>query len=176
MSEGQREALEVLARATAVPHRRVQRARALLLAADGVANAHIAAEVGVTAVTVRAWRDRFAEEGLAKFGEVRSGRGPKASIPAETVEAIVHATLHSRPRGHTHWSVRRMAAQFEVSPASVHRIWRALDLRPHRVDTFKVSNDPAFVEKLTDVVGLYLDPPEKAVVLCVDELGRTEAR
>jgi transposase len=175
MSEGQREALEVLARARSAPHRQVQRARALLLAADGVANTQIAAEVGVTAVTVRAWRKRFAAEGLAKFGEVRSGRGPKASIPAATVEAIVHATLHSKPKGHTHWSVRTMAAQFDVSPASVHRIWRALDLKPHRVDTFKISNDPHFEEKLTDVVGLYLDPPEKAVVLCMDEKSQVQA-
>src|SRR5680860_298682 len=114
LSEGQREALEVLARATAAPHRQVQRARALLLAGDGVANTRIAAEVGVTAVTVRSWRQRFVEEGLAKFGEVHKGRGPKTSIPAETVEAILHATLHSKPSGHTHWSVRTMAAEFDV--------------------------------------------------------------
>ncbi|MFZ5871977.1 MAG: IS630 family transposase [Actinomycetota bacterium] len=175
MSEAQRQALEVLARASAAPHRQVQRARALLMAADGVANTRIAAEVGVTAVTVRAWRERFAEEGLAKFGEVRPGRGPKPSIPAETVEAIVHATLHSTPKGQTHWSVRTLAAEFDVSPASVHRIWQALDLKPHRVDTFKVSTDPRFEEKLTDVVGLYLNPPEKAVVLCMDEKSQVQA-
>ena len=124
MSDGQRESLEVLARAQSAPHRQVQRARALLMAADGVANTWIAASVGVTAVTVRAWRKRFEEDGLAKLGEVREGRGPKPSIPAETVEAIVEAiveaTLHSRPTGQTHWSTRTMAKQFGVSRSTVH--------------------------------------------------------
>ena len=165
----------MLARAHAAPHRQVQRAKALLLAADGVANTKIAAEVRATPVTVRAWRQRFTEEGLAHFGEVRQGRGPDPSIPTETVEAIVHATLRTKPKGHTHWSVRTMAAEFDVSPATVHRIWRALDIKPHLIDTFKVSNDPHFEEKLTDVVGLYLDPPEKAVVLCMDEKSQVQA-
>src|SRR6516164_11571727 len=169
MSVGQRNALEVLARARSVPHRQVQRAKALLLAADGVANNRIADEVGVTAVTVRAWRNRFAEEGLAKLGEVRQGRGPKPSIPVEKVEQIVAATLHSKPKGQTHWSTRSMAAHAGVSRNTVQRIWKARGLKPHLVDTFKISNDPAFEDKLTDVVGLYLNPPQQAVVLCMDE-------
>ena len=175
MSDGQRESLEVLARAQSAPHRQVQRARALLMAADGVANTRIAASVGVTAVTVRAWRKRFAEDGLAKLGEVREGRGPKPSIPAETVEAIVEATLHSRPTGQTHWSTRTMAKQFGVSRSTVHEIWSARGLKPHLVKTFKVSTDPAFEEKLVDVVGLYLNPPERAVVLCMDEKSQVQA-
>ena len=175
MSDGQRESLEVLARAQSAPHRQVQRARALLMAADGVANTRIAASVGVTAVTVRAWRKRFGEDGLAKLGEVREGRGPKPSIPAETVEAIVEATLHSRPTGQTHWSTRTMAKQFGVSRSTVHEIWRARGLKPHLVKTVKVSADPAFEEKLVDVVGLYLNPPERAVVLCMDEKSQVQA-
>ena len=175
MSTGQREALEVLARAQSAPHGQVRRARALLLAADGVANTQIAAAVGVTVVTVRAWRDRFAVEGLAKLGQVRKGRGPKTSIPDVKIEAIVHATLHSTPKGHTHWSCRTMAKAFGVSPSTVQRIWHSRGLKPHRVDTFKISGDPLFEEKLTDVVGLYHDPPEKAVVLCMDEKSQVQA-
>jgi transposase len=175
MSDGQRASLEVVARAQSAPHRQVQRARALLMAADGVANTRIAEEVGVTPVTVRAWRKRFAEDGLAKLGEVRKGRGPKPSIPAETVDAIVEATLHSKPKGETHWSTRTMAMQFGVSRSTVHEIWRARGLKPHLVETFKISTDPAFEDKLVDVVGLYLNPPERAVVLCMDEKSQVQA-
>ena len=175
MSVGQRDALEVLARARSAPHRQVQRAKALLLASDGVANTRIADEVGVTAVTVRAWRNRFAEEGLAKLGEVRKGRGPKPSIPAEKVEEIVQATLHSKPKGETHWSTRSMAKHAGVSRNTVQRIWTARGLKPHLVDTFKISTDPAFEDKLTDVVGVYLNPPEQAVVLCLDEKSQVQA-
>jgi transposase len=175
MSVGQRDALEVLARARSAPHRQVQRAKALLLAADGVANTRIAEEVGVTTVTVRAWRNRFVEEGLAKLGEVRKGRGPKPSIPVEKVEEIVEATLHSKPKGETHWSTRSMAKHAGVSRNTVQRIWKARGLKPHLVDTFKISNDPAFEDKLTDVVGLYLNPPESAVVLCMDEKSQVQA-
>ena len=145
------------------------------MAAEGVANDRIAGELGISATTVRSWRARFAEEGIAKLGKVREGRGPKPSIPTETVEAIVNATLHSKPKGHTHWSCRTMAAECGVSPATVNRIWRARGLKPHLVDTYKVSNDPDFEEKLTDVVGLYLNPPEKAVVLCMDEKSQVQA-
>jgi transposase len=153
----------------------VVRARALLMAADGVANERIAIELGISPTTVRSWRTRFAEKGVAELGRVREGRGPKPSIPAETVEAIVRATLHSRPKGHTHWSCRTMAKEFDVSPATVQRIWHARGLKPHLVDTFKLSNDPAFEDKLTDVVGLYLNPPENAVVLCMDEKSQVQA-
>lgn len=175
MSDSQRAALEVLARARSAPHRQVQRAKALLLAADGVANTRIAEQVGVTAVTVRAWRNRFPEDGLAKLGEVRKGRGPKPSIPAEKVEEIVQATLHSKPRGETHWSTRSMARHAGVSRNTVQRIWKARGLKPHLVDTFKISNDPALEDKLTDVVGLYLNPPEQAIVLCADEKSQVQA-
>lgn len=175
MSQAQKATLEKLSRSQVAPHRQVQRARALVMAADGEANSRIAEAVGVTAVTVRAWRTRFEAEGIAKLGEVRRGRGPKASISPEKIEAIVEATTKSRPKGETHWSCRTLAKEFDVSPATVHRIWKARGLKPHLVDTFKLSTDPAFEEKLTDVVGLYVDPPEKAVVLCMDEKSQVQA-
>jgi transposase len=175
MSDGQRVALEALARSQVAPHRQVQRAKVLLLAADGVANAHIAEDLEISVNTVRAWRGRFAAEGLAKLGEVRAGRGRKPSISEEQIAQIVALTLHSTPEGHTHWSCRTMAAAVGVSPATVQRIWDARGLKPHRVETFKLSNDPDFEDKLVDVVGLYLNPPTKAVVLCMDEKSQIQA-
>lgn len=175
MSDSQRVTLEQLSRSQTAAHRQVQRARVLLLAADGVANTRISAEVGVTPVTVRAWRARFEEEGLAKLGQVRQGRGRKARISQQQVKAIVHETLHTKPVGQTHWSCRMMAKHAGVSSATVQRIWHGLGIKPHRLDTFKVSNDPRFQEKLTDVVGLYRNPPEKAVVLCMDEKSQVQA-
>ena len=152
-----------------------QRAQALLMAAGGEANSHIAEAVGVSVGTVRSWRERFAEEGLAKLGDVRSGRGRKPTIGEEQIAEIVDLTLHSKPEGHTHWSCRTMAEHVGVSPATVQRIWNARGLKPHRVETFKLSNDPQFEEKLIDVVGLYLAPPDKAVVLCMDEKSQIQA-
>jgi transposase len=175
MSAGQREALTVLARSSTAAHRQVQRAKVLLMAADGVANSHIAATGGVTPVTVRAWRTRFAEEGLAKFSVVRRGRGRKPGITPEQIEEIVRLTQHEKPSGETHWSCRSMAKQVGVSPATVQRIWSGRGLKPHLVKTFKLSNDPRLQEKLIDVVGLYLNPPEKAVVLCMDEKTSIQA-
>lgn len=173
--DGQRLTLDVLARSRTAPHRDVRRARVLLMASEGVANVQIATEVGVSTVTVRAWRDRFAEEGLAKFGQVRNGRGRKPSIPAEKVDEIVRATLHDKPAGATHWSCRSMAKATGVSPATVRRVWSARGLKPHLVKTFKLSNDKRFEEKLIDVVGVYLNPPENAVVLCMDEKSSVQA-
>ena len=175
MSDGQRVALEALARSQVAPHRQVQRAKALLLAADGMATSHIAEDLELSPTTVRAWRERFLAEGLAKLGEVRKGRGRKPSISEDKVAEIVELTLHSKPDGHTHWSCRTMAAQVGVSPATVQRIWDARGLKPHRVETFKLSNDPQFEDKLVDVVGLYLNPPAKAVVLCMDEKSQIQA-
>lgn len=145
------------------------------MAGEGVANIRIAEEVGVRAATVRAWRARFGEEGLAGLGMIRKGRGRRPSISAETVAEIVRLTTTATPPGQTHWSCRTMAQRVGVSPSTVQRIWSDLELKPHRVDTFKVSNDPRFEEKLIDVVGLYLNPPEKAIVLCMDEKSQIQA-
>jgi transposase len=158
MSDGQREALQVLARSQTAPHRQVQRAEALLWAGDGIANAQIAQRLGVRAATVRAWRARFVEDGLAKLGKVRAGRGRKSSIPQSKVDEIVELTRNSKPVGQTHWSCRTMAKKVGVSAATVQRVWAARGLKPHLVHSFKLSNDPRFEEKLIDVVGLYLNP------------------
>ncbi len=162
--------MEALSKSQVAAHREVQRAQVLLMAADGFANEWIARVVGVNPGTVRAWRARFAEDGLKKFGSVRSGRGRKPVIPESKIREIVELTQNSKPGGQTHWSVRTMAARAGVSPAQVQRIWAARGLKPHLVETFKLSTDPHFDEKLIDVCGLYLDPPENAIVLCLDEL------
>jgi transposase len=124
---------------------------------------------------VKLWRERFAQEGLTAFGAVRAGRGRKAQISPERIAEIVHATLHEKPPGETHWSCRSMAKAQGVSPATVQRIWSARNIQPHRVKTFKLSNDKRFEEKLVDVVGLYLNPPENAVVLSMDEKSQIQA-
>jgi len=175
VTPSQREVLDRLARSRTAAYREVQRARVLLVAADGEPNTQIAATVGVSPATVKAWRERFAAEGLKGLGGVRSGRGRKPQISQEKVAEIVRATLQDKPEGETHWSCRTMAAAQGVSPATVQRIWSARGLRPHAVKTFKLSNDKQFEEKLVDVVGLYLDPPEKAVVLCMDEKSQIQA-
>src|SRR5258706_4967981 len=175
LTDGQREILEKLAVARAAPHREVTRAWALLLAGDGAATTAVAQAVAPSPARVTAGRERFAAEGLANFGKVSAGRGRRQSISAEKVAAIVHATLRDRPPGETHWSCRTMARAQGVSPATVQRIWSARGLAPHRVKTFKLSNDKRFEEKLVDVVGLYLTPPGKAVVLCMDEKSQIQA-
>ena len=128
------------------------------MAADGFANTRIAAEVQVSPATVAAWRERFAEDGLVNFSEVRPGRGPKPSIPAEKVEEIVRAHAARDAAGRDALELPDDGQGAGVSPATVQRIWAARGLQPHRVETFKLSNDPNFEEKLVDVVGLYLQP------------------
>ena len=167
--------MEALAGSRAAAYRVGQRAQALLLAADGVSNTEIGEVVGVSRPTVLAWRGQFEKDGLIGFGEVAKGRGRKPSISDETVAEIVDLTLHSKPEGETHWSCRSMAERVGVSSASVQRIWSARGLKPHLVKTFKLSNDHHFEEKLIDVVGLYLNPPDQAVVLCMDEKSQIQA-
>src|SRR5271170_4702456 len=175
VTDEQRSVLEKLIRSRTAPVRDVQRGRVLLMAADGFANTRIATEVQVSTATVASWRERFLEDGLKNFSAVRRGRGRKPSIPAAKVEEIVNATLYEKPSGETRWSCRTMAVRAGVSPATVQRIWSARGLQPHRVETFKLSGDPRFEEKLVDVVGLYLNPPENAIVLCMDEKSQIQA-
>lgn len=175
MTAAEREVLERVARSSTAAHREVVRARVLLDAADGTANAVIADRHPVSVITVRAWRAAFGTDGLTDWGKVKKGRGRKPTISEEKIAEIVELTTTTTPAGATHWSVRTMAARVGVSPATVQRIWSELGLKPHRVDTFKISNDPHFVEKLIDVVGLYLDPPDKAIVLCMDEKSSIQA-
>lgn len=146
-----------------------------MMAGDGLASTAIAETLGLSPSTVVAWRARYAEEGLAKLGVVRKGRGRKPSISPEKVETIVRATLDEKPSGQTHWSCRTMAKAQGVSPDTVQRIWSGRGLKPHQVKTFKLSNDKLFEEKLIDVVGLYLNPPEQAIVLCMDEKSQIQA-
>jgi transposase len=150
--------LESVARSQSAPHREVVRARALLMAADGAANTAIAQALSVSPASVSVWRARFAEEGLVRFAQVRQGRGRKKTIPQETIDEIVDLTLNYRPQGKTQWSCRTMAAATGVSKSTVQQVWSARGLKPHRVETFKLSHDPQFVVKVRDVVGLYLDP------------------
>jgi transposase len=176
MSEEQRAALEWMARSTSLPHRKVVQAKALLLAADGVGTNEVARRCHTTDDSVRAWRRRFMEHGVEGVGRIAPGRGRKPWLPPGTVEAVVHDTLHATPDdGSTHWSTRLMAARHGIGKDAVARIWRDHNLKPWRVEVFKVSNDPRFEEKLVDVVGLYMNPPERAAVFCFDEKTQVQA-
>jgi len=175
LSDEQREFLASLSKSQTKSLRLVLRARVLLLASAGLGNSEIAEQVGVSRSSVIAWRERFGDEGIHKLGKVRPGRGRKPMIAPERVEGIVADTVQTKPAGQTHWSCRSMARHAGVGHATVQRIWSARGLKPHQVETFKLSNDKRFEEKLIDVVGLYLNPPKKAVVLCVDEKSQIQA-
>ena len=167
--------LERWVRAHSTPQQVVKRAQIVLLSAEGRANSHIAKTLGVSRPTVIQWRERFKAEGIEALRDTRAGRGRKPTLGAQKVREVVEATLHTKPRGATHWSCRKMAKAQGVSHSTVQRIWDAHGLQPHRVRTFKLSQDPKFVEKLTDIVGLYLNPPDKAAVLCMDEKSQIQA-
>ncbi len=175
LSSEQCRVLDQWIRARNTPQSLVTRAKILLRAADGLSNYRIATEVNVSRPTVLLWRQRFEAGGPLALTAVKKGRGRKPSISPQKIQQIVEATLHTTPKGATHWSCRTMARAQGISPATVQRIWQAHGLQPHRVRTFKLSRDRQFVEKLTDVVGMYLNPPDKAVVLCVDEKSQIQA-
>ena len=165
-----------MARSPSLPHRQVVQARALLLAADGVATNEVARRCETTDTSVRAWRRRFVKEGVDGVGRIAAGRGRRSWLPEGTVEAVVHDTLHESPDdGSTHWTTRLMAKRHGIGKDTVARIWRDHELKPWKVATFKISTDPHFEEKLVDVVGLYLDPPERAVVFSFDEKTQCQA-
>jgi transposase len=176
MTDEQREALAKMARSTSLPHRKVIQAQALLLAADGVATNEVARRCHTTNDSVRAWRRRFVEHGVEGVGRIAPGRGRRSWLPEGTVAAVVHDTLHVLPDdGSTHWTTRLMAARFGIGKDTVARIWRDHKLKPWLVETFKLSNDPAFEDKLVDVVALYMNPPERAVVFSFDEKTQVQA-
>lgn len=167
--------LDAWARSRTLPARVVERARIVQWAAHGVASKDIAQRLGVSRPTVQLWRERFLAlrvAGLEKDAP-RPGRVPR--ISEAKIRAVLDATLHTTPPAATHWSTRTMAAVQGLSEATVRRIWRQHRLQPHRTKTFKLSRDKRFVEKLCDVVGLYLNPPDKALVLCVDEKSQIQA-
>lgn len=171
----QRQTLEQQSRARSLPARQVERARIVLRAADGWQDQQIAAELGITPKKAARWRNRFLAGGLEALRKdaPRPGR-PRIVSPAK-VKQILAKTTQEKPAASTHWSTRTMAAATGVSEATVRRIWHAHGLKPHLVAGFKVSNDPQFAEKLEAIVGLYLNPPEHAVVLCVDEKSQIQA-
>src|SRR5437762_5590498 len=170
----QQQILQWLA-AHGTPQQVALRGRIVLAAAEGQSESAIARQVSTNRKTVRLWRARFAAQGLSSLWEVAPGRGRKPTYGPEKIQAIVEATLQSKPRGLTQWSCRRMAKSQGVSKSTISNIWRSHHLQPHRVKNFKLSRDPKFLEKLTDVVGLYLNPPQQAVVLCVDEKSQIQA-
>jgi transposase len=175
MTMEQKRTLEAWVRARNTPRTVVLRSQICLLASEGIANNAIANKLQTTRPTITLWRKRFQQQGVVGLSE-EAPKGPsKRRLSAIKVHEVVEATLHTKPAGATHWSVRTMAKVQGVSPATVARIWEAHGLKPHRVKTFKLSNDKHFVEKLADVVGLYLDPPDKALVLCVDEKSQIQA-
>lgn len=175
LSEGQRKQLETWAGGRRVPVRLAERATMILLAAEGRTDKEIGAQLGIWRGTVARWRARFITDGVAGIEQDGTRPGRKPKISAHKVKTIVALTTQQRPDNATHWSTRSMAAAAGVSAASVRRIWQAHGLKPHRVETFKVSNDKHFKEKLEDIVGLYLDPPEHALVLCCDEKCQIQA-
>jgi transposase len=176
VSGAERVELRRIAASTSLPHRRVVQARALLWAVDGVANEEIARRSGVDSDAVRRWRARFAAEGIIGVGAIAPGRGRKQSLPDGTVAEAVRVTLHEQPAdGSTHWTTRSLARRLGFGKDTVARIWADHQLKPWQVDTFKISRDPDFEAKLVDVVGLYLNPPERAVVFSFDEKTQCQA-
>jgi transposase len=174
LTDDEREQLRRWARRRSSAQALALRSRIVLGCAEGLTNKDVAAREGVSQPTVGKWRSRFVElrlDGLAD--DPRPGRPP--SITAEQVEDVVIATLESRPANATHWSRAKMAQRSGLSKSSVGRIWKAFELKPHRAETFKLSNDPLFVDKVFDIIGLYVNPPDAAVVLCVDEKSQVQA-
>jgi putative transposase len=170
----QRAALEKVARSRRTPHAVAQRVRIVLMTAAGTGPGAIGEQLGVSQPTIRKWRTRYAEEGLAGLrNEPRPGR-PR-SLDDQQVADLLNQALQTRPAKQTHWSVRSFAAEANISKDMAHRLFRAAGIAPHRSRSFKLSNDPAFVEKVRDVTGLYLNPPDHALVLCVDEKSQIQA-
>ena len=172
LTDAERAELTKLARSTRTSVRLAERARIVLLAADGVQNQDIAAQLGISRGKVARWRGRYAEQQRVGIEHDLPRGAPPVKVD---VARLVALTTQTQPEAATHWSTRTMAAQLGVSAASISRHWRAYGLKPHLVRTFKISRDPHFVEKLEDIVGLYLAPPEHALVLCCDEKSQVQA-
>jgi len=174
LSSQERENLEQMSGSRSLPAGIVRRARGILLSADGQSNPTIARGLNVSVPSVSSWRRRFSEHGLAGlYDRPKSGR-PRTHDD-ERVAGLLHKVLQSRPKHATHWTVRRVATETGVPKSTVHRFFRLFGLQPHRSKSFKLSNDPFFVDKVRDIVGLYLNPPDKALVLCVDEKSQIQA-
>jgi transposase len=175
LTDEERDCLKSIVRSRKQPLRLVQRANIVLLAERGLENLEIAQRLQVSLPLVGRWRKRYAAKGFGGIEQDAPRSGRKPVISAERVQKIVNKTTQETPPAQTHWSQHSMAKAANVSPSTVSRIWRAHGLKPHRISTFKLSNDPLFAEKLQDVVGLYVNPPEHAVVLCADEKSQIQA-
>src|SRR5213596_3326442 len=174
LADEERLRLNAVAKSRSLPHGLVMRARLVLLAAEGMANKAIADKLDLSQQSVSMWRQRFLKQGLRGLhDELRPGR-PR-SVSDEKVAHLVRRTLATQPKDGTHWTVRTMAKHARLSAPTVHRIWHAFGLQPQRQRHFKLSPDPFFIEKVRDIVGLYLHPPDKAMVLCVDEKSQIQA-
>ncbi len=167
--------LEQWVAAFGTPQQVALRSRIVLAAAAGESDSHIAQRFAINRKTVILWRARVAERGPESVWDIAPGRGRKPVYGADTIEAVINATLQTTPKGMTHWSCRTMAASQQVGKSTINTIWQSHNLKPHRVKRFKLSRDAKFLEKLTDVVGLYRNPPDKAIVLCVDEKSQIQA-
>src|SRR5271155_2402238 len=175
LSIGDQEDIQGWLMAHGTPQQVALRSRIVLAAAEGHSDSAIARQLQVNRHTVILWRQRFLQEGKESLWEVAPGRGRKPTYGPEKIRAVVDATLQTKPKGMTQWSCRLMAKTQGLSKSTVSNIWRSHNLKPHRVKTFKLSRDPKFLDKLTDVIGLYLNPPEQALVLCVDEKSQIQA-
>jgi transposase len=175
LTESDRSELERWVAAHRTPQQISQRCQIILAASRGVTDQDIAGDLEINFKTVALWRKRFIKEGPDCLWEVAPGRGRKPILTQQDIQRIVDATLQTKPPGATHWSCRTMAKAQGVSKATVNRIWQSHQIKPHRSKGFKLSRDPNFLQKLTDVVGLYLNPPDKALVLCVDEKSQIQA-
>jgi len=175
LSDSDKQQIQQWASAFGTPQQVVLRCRIVLAAASGQSDNSIAEQLQINRKTVMLWRARIAQQGLKSLWEIAPGRGRKSTYGQEKIQEIVDTTLQSKPKARTQWSCRSLAKRLGVSKSTVSNIWRSHNLKPHRVKTFKLSRDPHFLEKLTDVVGLYLNPPEQAIVLCVDEKSQIQA-
>src|SRR3954451_7179454 len=175
LGEENRRILERQARGRSTAARVVMRSRIVLLAGEGLQNNQIAAQMGIAPRTVALWRGRFLELGLSGLLKDAARPGRKPSIPASVVAKVIEKTTQSRPANATHWSRSTMAREVGVSDSTMGRIWKTHGFKPHRIDSFKVSNDPEFADKLEAIVGLYLNAPEHALVLSVDEKSQIQA-
>ncbi len=174
LQPAERQKLEMLARRPKTAQRLALRSKIVLRAADGSSNQEIARQLGCTGATVCKWRERFRQQGLDGLADEPRPGAPRRITDAQVEEAVTR-TLEGTPPGATHWSTRSLAKEVGLSQRAVVRIWHAFGLQPHRTQTFKFSKDPFFVEKVRDIVGLYLHPPEHAVVLCIDEKSQVQA-
>lgn len=175
LSEADSRELNLWVNAHRTPQQVAQRCRIIIAAAKGGQDKDIAGTMQINYKTVALWRQRFFNEGPDCLWEVAAGRGRKPQLTVEKIQNVVNTTLQTKPAGATHWSCRTMAENQGVSKSTINRVWQSHGLQPHRIKQFKLSRDPRFLDKLTDVVGLYLNPPEKALVLCVDEKSQIQA-